>query len=72
VDRSARKVPAVASHGLSQVLNEVVTDSLFEIAGSDVFVKVDDLLVQSVCVSLSTGTGTKLGRKCGSMTAERW
>lgn len=45
MDRCARKVPPVASHGLSEVLDEVVADSLFEIAGSDVFVEVDDLFV---------------------------
>lgn len=45
VDRGARKVPSVASHRLSKVLDEVVADSLFEIAGSDVFVEVDDLFV---------------------------
>ena len=45
MDCRACKVSTIASHRFSQVLDKVVADALLEIAGSYVFVKVNDLLV---------------------------
>lgn len=43
----AGKVTAIAAHRLSKVVNELVTDALFELAGSNIFIKVNDFFVKS-------------------------
>lgn len=48
MDLSGGEVSTVADHCSFEVFNEVVTDSLFELAGADIFVEIDNFFVQAV------------------------
>lgn len=45
MDLGRGKIASIALHRFAQILNEVVTDALFKIAWSDIFVKINDFLM---------------------------